>query len=116
MVRVSEEELGALEQKIQREIRKIFSEFQHDRAQRESEAGNAASPQEKRAPVQRDAKNVPAGKNRRVSPQTGKKPRQRLDTERILYGTHPPGKKPGKSVIEEDMHKILRPRNRKKSG
>lgn len=111
MVTITGEDCQALEEKIHREVQKIFSEFVKELEQRES-GTKKAGPAKKTLPArQRNTKTAAAEKKRRVSVRQQQRIKKTFDTSRLLYGTA----RQTRNVIEDDIHRILGTKPRKKS-
>lgn len=112
MVSISGEDYRALEEKIHREVQKIFSEFIEEIEQRES--GTKKTGTDKKTPPARErkTKTAAAEKKRRTSVRRQQRIKKTFDTSRLLYGT---ARQRG-IVLDDDIHKILKTKPRKKSA
>jgi len=118
MPNISEEEYGALERKIQAEIRKIFKEFAREYEKKPAvpdltvDKGQSPKPKHRAPPQVRRQRAAEAAAGIRRDP----RPRKKFDTNRLLYGNPPAPKISPEHLIEHDMDKIFRKKHQRGSG
>ena len=118
MPNISEEEYGALERKIQAEIRKIFAEFVRDHEKRSAIPALAGVPEQSQKPKHRAP---PQGHQKRAAKaaaviQRNPRAQKKFDTNRLLHGNPPAPKIYPEHLIEHDMNKIFRKKHQRGAG
>jgi hypothetical protein len=112
MLKISDEDYRSLESKIQAEIKKVLSQFREDRENKTARPDGTEPVQEQRKPA-RPGK-IRSAETTTAEPKKRRKPKNTLDINRILQGTSPAGIKTTKKILEDDMDKIFRKKQRKK--
>lgn len=110
MLKISDEDYRSLESKIQAEIKTVFLKFRED-IEKKTAGSAGIELQEQRKPGH-TGKILP-GETITAEPKKRRKPKNTLDINRILQSTSPAGIKTPKKILEDDMEKILRKKQRR---
>jgi len=114
MLNISEEDLGALERKIQGELQKIFAEFIRDNGKGTAGSDSREPPKRKQKPKRRTL-STPAGAGPAASASKGSlRARKKFDTNRLLHGSPPSPESPPPDIIGKDMEKIFGKKHRRR--
>jgi hypothetical protein len=113
MLKISDEDYRFLESKIQAEIKKVLAQFREERENKTARPGGTDPVQEQRKPA-RPGKILPA-ETTTAEPKKQRKSKNNLDINRILQSTAPAGIKTTKKILEDDMDKIFRKKQKRKS-
>ena len=115
MVKRSDGDLRALEQKIQAEIQRIFSEYRKDPGKQAPGPDKAPPATGKRRRSDRN-RTIPAGKRSAIPGRKKLSGRKKaFDTNRLLHGATSAGDDQSPDIIGEDISKIFGRKYRRRS-